>query len=188
MVHVQSKYPINLSLFNNSPEVASYWFGYLRSRAYMFPTRHRIRCRTPLSDIGHLFQLTKDLGSFKAPRIIQSERGGYAQLIIDNKQFYDLMVSFGWKEKPTGLDWRHVVRGIVDGRGSISRNGSGKQAKYLRLALYLKDKDLIDWLTSKIGPKKVWVGSEAIKLSRQLYFNQSRYLGRKFEKLRPFIL
>jgi hypothetical protein len=76
---------------------------------------------------------------------------------------------------------------VVDGRGSISRNGRGKQAKYLRLAFYLKDEPLLEWLVEKLG-KKVLVGSRAVEIVRMLYFNQSRYLDRKFEALRPFIL
>jgi hypothetical protein len=189
MVHVQSTYPINLKLFKNpSDEIPSYWFGYLRSRAYMFSNRHRIRCRAPLSDMGHLYQLAKDIGTFKSPRSVQSERGGYAQFIIDSKEFCEMMISFGWYRQPSEqLDWRHVARGVVDGRGSISRNGRGKQAKYLRLAFYLKDVPLLEWLVEKLG-KKVLVGSRAVEIVRMLYFNQSRYLDRKFEALRPFIL
>ena len=190
MVHVQSKYPINLSNFTNPGEIVSYWFGYLRARAYIFKNRNRLRCRAPISDIKHLYQLSKDLGTFKAPRKISSKFGQYVQLIIDNKELCILLKEYGWYSLPNDkLDWRHATRGLMDGCGSISRNGRGKQAKYLRIAFYSKDINLLKWITTHLGHREIckdhisWVGRRAIEICQILYLNQSRYLERKLSVL-----
>ena len=191
MVHVQSKYPLDLKEFSEpSGEIASYWFGYLRARAYMFKKRHRIRCRAPVSDIGHLFQLSKDLGTIKAPRKINSGFGEYAQLIIDNMLFCELLTRYGWHGVPsTELDERHVLRGMLDGGGSIARNGKGEQAKYLKIAFYSKDEKILKWIMKHLGKRTIsfdqisWVGSKAVDIARRLYLNQSRHLKRKLSLL-----
>jgi hypothetical protein len=187
MVHVQSKYPIDLSEFKRpGSEIASYWFGYLYSRADIF-SRGRIRVRAPLSDIRHLYQLSKDLRTIKLPRKIISEFGHYAQLIIDNKPFYVLLKLYGLGGMPSKmLNTRHVMRGLLDGGGSISRNGQGKQSKYLRIAFYSKSKVILNWIMSITGRRTIsgayhisWTGKKAIEIARQLYLDQSIYLERK---------
>jgi len=191
MVHVQSKYPLSLKGFiDPSSEITSYWFGYLKSRAYMFKKRSRIRCRAPVSDIGHLFQLSKDLGSIKAPRRIDTGFGEYAQLIIDNTELCKLLISYGWNNTPSDwLDSRHVIRGMLDGSGSISRNGKGKQSKYLKIAFYSKDTEALKWIMQHLGDRNIshnqisWVGKRAVAIAKRLYLNQSRHLNRKLSLL-----
>ena len=68
--------------------------------------------------------------------------GEYAQLIIDDKKFCELLVDYGWGNCPSDrLNERHVIRGMLDGGGSISRNGNGKQSKYLKIAFIQKIKN-----------------------------------------------
>ena len=156
----------------------------------MFKNSGRIRCRAPISDIKHLYQLSKDLGSFKMPRKVDSGFGEYAQLIIDNKKFCEILRDYGWDNLPSDvLDQRHVVRGLLDGGGSISRNGKGKQSKYLRIAFYSKDEAMLQWVMRYLGDRKnsndhiSWVGKRAVEICRILYLNQSRYLARKLSLL-----
>ena len=191
MVHVQSKYQLDLKKFSEpTSEIASYWFGYLRARAYMFERRYRIRCRAPVSDIGHLFQLSKDLGTIKTPRRIDTGFGEYAQIILDNKELCELLADYGWRSSPVDeLDERHVLRGMLDGGGSISRNGRGIQSKYLRIAFYSKEEEMLKWIMKHLGKRKIsanqisWVGIKAINIAKKLYLNQSRHLNRKLSLL-----
>lgn len=192
MVHVRSKYNIDVSQL--SVELMPYWFGYLRARGYMFKGRDRIRCRAPLSDMGHLFQLCKDLGTVKTPRKTTSGLGDYAQLIIDSKRLCDLLRKCGWHGLPNDkLDSRHVIRGLLDGGGSISRNGTGIQVKYLRIAFGSKNHSILKWTMSKLGKRSIvdnritWVGGRAVEIAKELYLHQSRYLDRKFKAVSPFI-
>jgi len=185
MVHIKSK-----TFKKASSEIASYWFGYLRNRAYKFSDRARIRCRTPIQDIGHLYKLTKDLGLVKIPTKINGSYGRYAQLILDNKELCQILDDYGWNSIPSKeLNSRHVLRGLLDGGGSISRNGRGKQAKYLRVAFYSKDIKLLQWIMAHLGERKVsrnhisWTGKRAIEIVKALYLNQSRYLDRKLSLL-----
>jgi len=185
MVYIKSK------MFRTaSSEIASYWFGYLKSRAYRFKNRSRIRCRTPISDIGHLYKLAKDLGFVKVPTKMIGDYGKYAQLILDSKNLCQIIDGYGWYGIPSDeLDHRHVLRGLLDGGGSISRNGRGIQAKYLRIAFYSKDNAILKWIMSHLGHRKIsrnhisWVGREAVKIARTLYLNQSRHLDRKLRLL-----
>ena len=190
MVHIQSKYPIDPNSFATPGEISSYWFGYLRARAYMFKNRGRVRCRAPISDIKHLYQLSKDLGSFKMPRKVDSGFGEYTQLIIDNKKFCEILRDYGWDSLPSNkLERRHVIRGLLDGGGSISRNGKGKQSKYLRITFYSKNVELLNWIMGYLGERRIsrdhisWTGERAIEIGRMLYLNQSRYLVRKLSLL-----
>jgi len=156
----------------------------------MYKTRHRVRCRAPLTDIKHLYQLAKDLGTIKAPRRVDSGFGEYAQFIVDNKRLCTTLKNYGWGSLPSSqLDSRHVIRGLLDGGGSISRNGKGNQAKYLRIAFYSKNEELLYWIAHHLGSRKVcndhisWTGKKAIEIGRKLYLNQSRYLARKLSAL-----
>jgi hypothetical protein len=194
MVHVQSN--IDAACFREpSSELASYWFGYLKGRAYRFKNRARIRCRAPLSDIGHLFQLGRDVGTFRIPQKIDGGFGDYAQLIIDSKELCAKLDKYGWDHVPSELlSTRHVIRGLLDGCGSVSRNGQGIQAKYLRIAFYNKDAEILKWICQHLGPRKIahgqvsWAGKRAIEIAKMLYLNQSRYLNRKFDKISNVVL
>jgi len=191
MVHIQSKYPIDVSNFKMPNEIGSYWFGYLLARAYLYQNRARIVIRAPLSDIGHLYQLSRDLSSIKLPRRKNHGFGSFAQLIIDNKNLCNLLRKYGFHNVPSKeLDSRHVVRGLLDGGGSISRNGRGNQSKYLKITFYSKSKKLLEWVSGRLGERKVvgeyqisYVGKKAVDVARRIYLNQSRYLERKLSAL-----
>jgi hypothetical protein len=85
------------------------------------------------------------------------------------------------------------MRGLLDGSGSVSRNGTGTQAKYLRIAFRSKNHSMLRWIMDKLGERTItdnritWVGSKAVEISKTLYLHQSRYLDRKFKAMSPFI-
>ena len=183
---MRPKYSYDLRYFKRIDEISAYWFGYLRARAYMFKNRHRIRCRVPIIDIGHLYQLSKDLGTIKPPQKIVSEFGQYGQLIIDNATLCVLLRKYGWNFIPSSeLSPRHVIRGFLDGRGSISRNGKGIQSRYLKITFRHKNRDILKWIIGHLGHRNIygnkisWTGCRAVQILRLLYLNQSRCLNRK---------
>jgi hypothetical protein len=184
-VHSRSKYGLDISGFATSEELFSYWFGYIEARGYIFNNRGRLRIRAPMADMNHLYQLCKDLGTIKAPRKVEAmafnNSTAYSQLIIDSNPLCNLLRS----QHLDDVNERHALRGLLDGRGTIGRNGKGKQSKYLKITYRLKG-SAQDWVEGKLGAK-TFVGSKAVEVARHLYLNQSRYLKRKFDMVSEFI-
>jgi len=159
----------------------------------MFKDRGRLRCRAPISDIGHLFKLSRTLGTIKMPSKISSGYGQYAQLIIDSQELCSLLRSYGWDSLPSDkLDSRHTIRGLLDGGGSVCRNGNGIQSRYRRITFNLKDISLLKWIMSHLGNRKIckhhisWVGARANEILKLIYLNQSICLGRKLRSAELF--
>ena len=211
------KYPINLDQFRDpSNLIASYWLGFLYAdghlRKYEKTGTHIMKVKLQLRDIGHLYKLARDLYTTKIPTTHIKERNGKTikstTLIINNKEFYHILKSYGWFEfkngeikLPVNLNLRHFVRGLFDGDGIVSTDD---RKRYLRIGFCSPHRPIVEyvkrlcdgWINEDYCKRKLrkrhiyytyWQGDAANRLARFLYCNSIRYLDRKMELIYKYI-
>jgi hypothetical protein len=218
------KYPINIDQFRDpSSEVASYWTGFLMADGYLkIDSRtqtHLVKIKLQGRDIGHLYNFARDLQTTKQPKLYDDESFGkpkkVAQILIMNKELYDLFISYGVKDfkrlgevnLPPTMNLRHWLRGLIDGDGIVCLSSDKK--KRLVIGFVCPQRKAVEWVRDHINkviefprvnkinevqPSKMviyttyWSGFYAIKLAKYLYCDSTRYLNRKLQRVLPFII
>lgn len=207
------KYQLNTDLVCNiQSEIGAYWLGFLLADGYITPNRHRLVINLQANDIGHLYKLTKHLGTYKQPRIAITTAKGKTKkrstLTINSKELCNFYRNIGWNEFKNGecipSHTRHLLRGLWDGDGIVTHNN-----KYLRMGFcnphYSITKAIqlitINYVYKSYGiiirENKLnlhnncwycwWVGKPAVLIAKMLYFNQSVCLDRKLHKVSNYI-
>lgn len=218
------QYPINIDVFKDpSNEITSYWIGFLMADGHLrinSKQTHLIKIKLQGKDIQHLYNFAQDLHTTKQPKLYDSVSPlgkpiKIAQILIMNKELYELFTSYGVKEfkrtgniiLPTTINMQHWLRGLIDGDGIVTLNDKKKRlvigficpkrkaVEFVRKFINsIIDFPRINKIQSKLNPKSkkstyvtYWSGFYAIKLAKFLYFNSYRYLKRKWLRVEPFI-
>lgn len=207
------RYPIDLlSLTDLSSEVGSYWFGFLLTDGSINKTskKNTIMCRLGMRDIGHLWKLSRDVGVIYGPKrtkttIYNGKTYDQCYFYINSKELVKFYIDNGWNDfkhgkinLPNKLNMRHFIRGLIDGDGIITHS-----RKRLRIGFCSQHSAIIGWLREclhkelNVSRNKVvrqvinymyWNGTDALKIAAWLYFDQTRCLERKLNKVLPYVI
>jgi len=188
------KYPISVEQFRDpSKEVCSYWFGFLLMRGRLRTGGRGTRvveCRVRSADVGHLYQLARDLGTTKVPVMVGSS--GSASLSVSNCELHGLLECHGWSALrsggvalPRGLNLRHWVRGLLDGGGVVDGGGPLRIALDGYGSIRRRAAGICSGWIGRGG--RAWTGADAVGLARLLYCDSMRRLSRNWRVVSRFL-
>ena len=149
-------------LMNLQEEISSYWMGFLLADGHVYKKYNKIGCWLGIRDIGHLYQLAKDLNSDYYPHRKLAKRASfhkhkdfwYGYIIIQNAELREFYIKNNWFEfkkgdmqnfKPKNLNLRHFLRGFWDGDGIVSYK-CPKDKKYLTMGVCDINYSTIEWI------------------------------------------
>jgi DNA-binding CsgD family transcriptional regulator len=195
---VHRTHQINISnLIDTQTEICAYWLGYLACRGSFQKTR--ITLRLPVRDIKHLGKWAEALQSSFMP----TKKEGRCRLSVNSTELAQFYRQSGVPEFKTGdpthlppLTKRHLLRGLWDGSGVITRS-----SRYLRMGFTSKHIAVVEYvselLSDVVGANKIdrrgkfymwWCGKPALAVAKYLYFNQTVSLDRNTSKVLNYLL
>ncbi len=168
-----TKHTHDRTFFNVLNKSSCYWAGFLAADGYIYPPNGNIRIGLSRKDHGHIEKFKSCIGSSSPVRKIMTSNkyeasqidiyGAYeCQTALENH--FNISQAKSHTLQPPNLQKRehiqHFIRGYMDGDGSISYSGSGRNNHWT--LSFVGTKEILTWIKQQVQEYVTDVGDPSV--------------------------